>query len=165
MSTTPDNTSADPDQRIADLERQLAEALERETATAGVLEVINSSPGDLAPVFDAMLEKATRLCDAAFGILWRFTGKSIWPEALHQVPAAFAEFYQEPRQPPPDSGPGRMMRGENAQAFSDIADLPLYAADEPMTRAIVDLAGAHSSMIAPLRKDGATLGRDYDLSP
>jgi GAF domain-containing protein len=134
------------------------EALEQQTATAEVLGVINSSPGDLTPVFDAMLDKATRLCDAAFGILWRFDDRSIWPEALHQVPAAFAEFYSEPKQPPPDSGPGRMMRGENAQAFSDIAELPLYAAGEPMTRAIVDLAGAHSSMIAPLRKDGATLG-------
>src|SRR6185437_6212361 len=79
-------------------------------------------------------------------------------EALHLVPAGFAEFWRAPRQLSPESGPGRMMRGENAQAFSDIAELPLYAADDPATRAIVDLGGAHSSMIAPLRKDGVTLG-------
>jgi GAF domain-containing protein len=134
------------------------EALEQQTATAEVLQVINSSPGNLVPVFDAMLNKATGLCRASFGILWRFDDKMAWPEALHQVPAGFAEFWREPGQLSAESGPGRMMRGENAQAFSDIAELPLYAAGDPATRAIVDLAGARSSMIAPLRKDGATLG-------
>src|SRR5207302_11158640 len=142
----------------ARLINETREALEQQTATAEVLGVINSSPGDLAPVFEAMLEKATRICDASFGIMWQFSEGMVQPNALYRVPPAFAEFWDHPRQPSPESGPGRLIKGESAFALDDLMDLPGYKAGDPMTRAIVELAGARSVIIAPLRKDANAIG-------
>jgi len=149
---------AELEQRVADRTAELSESLDQQTATAEVLEVINASPGDLAPVFDAMLDKATSLCDAAFGILWSFDGEFAKAAALHQVPPAFAEFWREPIRPGPDTGPGRMMRGEDALAIDDVTAMAAYQSGEPLVRVVGDLGGARSIMIAPLRKEEATLG-------
>src|SRR5215217_1126970 len=132
MSATLDGTFANPrDHIIADLQRQLAasnaerdEALQQQTATAEVLQVINYSPGDLAPVFDAMLEKAMRLCEADFGILWNFDGGFAKAGALHRVPMAYAEMIRAPFRPSPESGPARMMRGEGTFVVPDLLQFP-----------------------------------------
>jgi len=138
---------------------ETGEALERQTAAAEVLGVINSSPGDLAPVFDAMLEKATRLCDAGFGTLWTYDGDGFHTAALRNVPVPYAEFLaQTPYQPDPRSAHGRIIGGERVIHLIDLAADELYRAGDPLRRATVDLGGARSGLAVPLRKDETLLG-------
>jgi PAS domain S-box-containing protein len=139
-------------------DQALREALDQQTATAGVLQVINSSPGDLAPVFDAMLEKAVRLCEANFGILWRFEDGFMRLAAAHNVPPAFVEYHHTPMRPGPDSGPGRLMRGDGGFAVENLMDFPAYLSGNPEVRALVELGGARSVVTAPLSMDGTALG-------
>src|SRR4051794_5181870 len=122
MSAMPDSRFVEPEQLIAHLQRQLAasnaerdEALARETATAEVLQVINSSPGDLAPVFDAMLEKAMRLCGADFGVTNVYDGERFHHVADRGVPDAYARF-RRGRGPTiygAGTTPARLVAGEN----------------------------------------------------
>jgi hypothetical protein len=102
------------------------EALEQQTATAEVLQVINSSPGDLAPVFEALLDKATGLCNAGFGILQIYDGDRFHAVALHNVPTAFAEFAREPWRPRSGGNWARLLAGEPVIHEADMADSDDY---------------------------------------
>ena len=82
--------------KVLELERDLAEARQQQRAMSEVLEVINSSPGNPAPAFDAMLNNATRLCQADCGILWTYDGERFRAAALRGTPPAFVEFAREP---------------------------------------------------------------------
>ncbi len=135
------------------------EALEQQTATAEVLQVINSSPGELAPVFDAMLEKVTRLCEASFGIANTYDGDRFRTAALHGVPEPLAELWLSAAPPPPANSPlARIASGEDVVHIEDFATSPGYLAGEPRPRAMVELGGAHSYVVVALRKDGKLLG-------
>jgi GAF domain-containing protein len=135
------------------------EALEQQTATAEVLQVINSSPGDLAPVFEAMLEKAMRLCEAGFGELDVYDGQNFRVVATLGVPTAFDEYRRNnPGPPRPGSFGGRFVAGEEVIHIVDLTRDELYLAGNRNRRAIVELGGARTVLVAPLRKDEAVLG-------
>src|SRR3954463_13176122 len=136
MSATPDST-LDPQQLIAELQRQLAEcraerdrlrserdeALEQQTGTADVLQVINSSPGDLAPVFEAILEKAHTLCASDFGGLLIYDGEQFRAAALHNVPPSFAELARRPFRPGPKNRLTNVIQGETLTHVADYRDV------------------------------------------
>jgi GAF domain-containing protein len=134
------------------------EALEQQTATAEVLRVINSSPGDLLPVFDAMLEKALHLCDATFGSVYAWNGEHFDRVASHGLPA---EYLAEVPTVAGPFAPGglfeRIIGGENLISIPDLAD-PEVIRLTPRFEPLVRLAGAHSYVSVALRKDERLLG-------
>src|SRR5215469_11962505 len=158
MSATPDSTLANPEQRIADLERQLAEALEQQTATGELLEVINSSPGDLAPVFDAILEKAMRLCEAAFGALWTYDGEYMHSVATRGVPRQMVEFLRQGPHRPASVVQRTIISGAPYEQIIDLRLTDGYRANEPIPRAGADLGGVRTLLGVSLRKDDRLIG-------
>jgi hypothetical protein len=127
MTATLDNAVADLQRANAELQRQLEscaerdEALARETATAEVLQIINSSPGDLAPVFDAMLEKATTLYDAVFGQLLTYDGERFQVTALRGIPQfASLAWGRGPFRPWSGSALDRVAQGESHVHIHDV---------------------------------------------
>ncbi len=179
MNATPDNTLADPEQIIAELRRQLAEreaelaeaernlnertmerdeALARENATAEVLGVINASPGDLTPVFDAMPEKATRLCDAAFGILITVDGEELRVAAMRNMPEGLVvplktltRLHQVPVV-------ASVVHSRRVLHVQDFASSDAYGNRVGISTAAVEAGGVRSVLYVPLVKDDRSLG-------
>ena len=145
--------------RIDVLEAELAAAREREVATAEVLQVINSSFGDLAPVFEAILEQATRLCDAAFGVVWTYdrTARRYRPSVVHRAPAALAEFLSgDYRAAPPDVL--NVLGGASFLHILDAAESEGYRTGANLQRrAMVDLGGVRTALAVPLRRHDTVL--------
>jgi GAF domain-containing protein len=134
------------------------EALEQQTATAEVLEAINASPGSLEPVFGTMLDKAMRLCEAAFGIFGRFDGELFEPIVDRGVPPELIESTRRIQSPPPGSGLGRLAAGESVVQLVDLANTEIYRAGFVGARALVDIGGARTAIFVALRKDGVLRG-------
>ena len=139
--------------------RELMQALEFETATSEVLQVISSSPGELKPVYDTMLERALRHCEAKFGGLFRYEHGAFQPVAGLGVSDALAKYARE--------------RGVSASSLSDLAlmaptgqtlqisdmrESRAYRERNPFSVACVELGGARTSLYVPLLREGELIG-------
>ena len=132
---------------------ELRESLEQQTATADVLRVISSSPGELEPVFQVMLENAVRICEAKFGSLFHFDGEVFRFAAEVGTPQEFAEFSRKrgPFRPPPGSHLDRLMRTKQVSHTAD------YVADA-IASPPVTLGGARSTVDVPMLRDDELIG-------
>ena len=144
-------------QRTADL----TASLEQQTATSDVLQVISSFPGDLQPVFDAMLEKAARICDATFGRIYRWDGDALHLVGTHNTPPAFAEAARRrsPIRPDPRRPVGRMLATKTTVHIADLAAEPMYAEErDPSFVAAVELGGIRTLLDVPMLKENELIG-------
>ena len=136
------------------------EALDRQTATSEVLEVISSSPGDMKPVFEAILSNALRICEAKFGHLLMYDGHSFHATHLHDVPPSYREYWEEhaPICPAPSTGLGRLARSRQVAHIPDLKADSAYAEREPLRVVTVEQAGARSFLAVPMLKEGKLIG-------
>src|SRR3984893_18719466 len=156
MSAIRDDPVADPRLIVAELRRERDEALARETAMAEVLQVINSSPGDLATVFNAILEKATRICEAVFGVLLTRDGERLHRVAFRGVPTELVEALREPMTPVPGTIADRLVRGERVIATADLREAE-YTLSGPGAQAFLR-HGARTVVHVALHKEERLLG-------
>src|SRR6516162_5868413 len=145
------------EQKVEERTAELSEALDQQTATAEVLQVINSSPGELQPVFDAMLEKAMKLCDAAFGTLFTRDRDFARLVAMRNVPTQFAEFLSSrPVRLKTILGPALL--DASVLHIADVAAGEGYRRGIPLPVAGVELAGFRTLLAVPLVKDAYIVG-------
>jgi class 3 adenylate cyclase/putative methionine-R-sulfoxide reductase with GAF domain len=152
--------SVDATERIALLTRERDEALQQQTATADVLKIISSSPGDLQPVFEAMLENATRICEATFGNLLLYEGDAFRLVAMHNAPPAFEELRRRNPliHPHPRSGLARLVATRQVVHIGDIRVDQGYLEGAPSSVEIADTAGARTGLLVPMLKDNELVG-------
>jgi GAF domain-containing protein len=138
---------------------ELRESLEQQTATSEVLRVISSSPGDLKPVFDTILENATRICEARFGALPLCDGDAFRIGALHNAPPAFADHVTRgPLRPGPNVPLARMARTKHVVHVADIRREQAYIDREPLVVAGADLGGYRTLLAVPMLKETVLVG-------
>jgi GAF domain-containing protein len=130
--------------------RELSEALERQTATSEVLQVISSSPGTLEPVFEIILANATRICEAAFGSMLLVEGDEFQRVALHNAPREFAEFSEKT----PRLASSSFAHTINVMRAVQIADMAMESPDAPIAK----YGGARTLVTVPMLKQNKLIG-------
>src|SRR5262245_3573295 len=148
----------------ADLKKKLAEALEQQRATSDVLRVISSSPGELEPVFQAMLASAMQTCEAKFGLLYRIEGDSARIISKLGIPPALAEYLKRgPHRPPlnrvsPLTPIGRLIQSRQLVHVADYRTDQSYLDRDPLTVAAIELGGIRTLLVVPMIKNDALMG-------
>src|SRR5262249_16987573 len=137
----------------ARLLNELRESLQQQTAAADVLRVISSSPGELKPVFETVLANATRICEAKYGMLYRFDDSLFYPAATLNLPAALADFLHQPARFRPSGG----TRLPSAIKTKKVIHIEDDAAREVPT-APARLGGARSYIAVPMLKENEVVG-------
>ena len=156
-------TSSDDRQKelIKRLRRERDQALRLQAASAEVLKVIGSSrDGELTSVFEAMLAKALRICEAKFGHILLYDGECFHAAHLHDVPASYRAFWEEhgPIRPNPNTGLGLLVRTKQIAHIPDLKAHSAYAQREPLRIVTVDQAGARSFLSVPMLKENELIG-------
>jgi class 3 adenylate cyclase len=145
---------------VTRLARERDEALQQQTATSEVLRVISASSGELEPVFQAMLERAVRICGAKFGNIYRWDGEALHILASHNTPPAFAEAVRRsPYRPYPHSPIGRMVAKGAVAHIRDVTAEEVYTAQhDPVAVSAVALGGIRTLLGVPLLNKGEMIG-------
>jgi GAF domain-containing protein len=139
--------------------RELTESLEQQTATSEVLGVISSSPGELEPVFQAMLANATRICEAKFGAMYVFEGDAFRAVALHGGPPSFvAARRRDPMlRPIPGTGLGRVAATKQTIQIADVRVEPAYRST-PENAIGPELGGLRTVLCVPMLREDELIG-------
>ena len=155
----PQDVATDLERRLAQAQRELAEAREQQAASAEVLRVISSSAGELGPVFQAILANAVRICEAKLGTLYVCEGDGFRTVATHNAPSAYVEARtRELLRPPPDGPVGRAAATKQAVHIADIKAIPSYIEGHPGIVSAVDLGGYRTVLAVPMLKDNELVG-------
>jgi class 3 adenylate cyclase len=148
------------EQLVERLKRERDEVVELQAASVEVLKIIGSSPGDMKPVFEAMLANALRICDAKFGHVLLYDGERFHPVYLHDVPPSYRAFWDQhgPIRPSPTTGLGRLACKKQVVHIPDLKADAAYIEREPLRVATVEQAGARSFLAVPMLKENELVG-------
>jgi GAF domain-containing protein len=139
--------------------RELSESLEQQTATAEVLRVISSSPGELEPVFQNLLSNARRLCAADFGLMFQYDGSSFQLMAQLGADPDFVGYLQRgPFRPGPETLTGRVLRARGPVQIEDFAKSKGYLDRDPLAVMAVERGGIRTNIGVPMLRENELIG-------
>ncbi|MBV8840083.1 MAG: GAF domain-containing protein, partial [Alphaproteobacteria bacterium] len=150
---------ADLEHKVEVRTRELSEALEQQTATSEVLQVISSSPGELEPVFQAMLDNATRICEAKFGQMWLYEGNEFRAVSTRNLPEVWADYLAHNKIPADARVPlGRLVMTKRVVHVADARTDQGYIERVPGMVAAVELAGGRTLLVVPMLRENELVG-------